>query len=234
MVNLFTRYYINRSIVSLVLGSFSLTYVIPTQIAAIEFGFNEAAFLVRLEKLVEKMWKLEKSGNIDKMYETLIDIKTELEGYSGYRLDISNGLDQVEQKIKSSGVKVPKKQFESIRKSLKKKEKKANDHARYIASTMHLEGYEFNDYDEASMFHEPLMAKHGSKDKDKEDEKEEINVPAQLVFGVTLTLCGVFLMAVPIPACKVWGERMVQSGVIICGNCISNKVEEDKKKDKKQ
>ena len=101
---------------------------------------------------------------------------------------------------------------------------------------MYVDGYETNVADEALMFPEHI-AKQGedkdkNKDKDKEDEKEELQVPAQLAFGVTLTLCGLFLMVVPVPACKPWGEKMITSGFIICGNCISGKIENDNKKDK--
>lgn len=57
-------------------------------------------------------------------------------------------------------------------------------------------------------------------------------MPALLVFGVTLTLCGLFLMAIPFPACKPWGEKMIASEFVICGNAISGKVDSDNKKDK--
>jgi hypothetical protein len=76
-----------------------------------------------------------------------------------------------------------------MRKAIKKKEKKHDKHHKYLAHVMHLDGYEINALDEELMFGEPLMAKssHGKKD-DKDDDKEEVYIPAQLVFGVTLTL----------------------------------------------
>jgi hypothetical protein len=39
-------------------------------------------------------------------------------------------------------------------------------------------------------------------------------------------------MVIPFPPCKPWGERLVQSGVLICGNCVCGKIDEDNKKDK--
>lgn len=101
---------------------------------------------------------------------------------------------------------------------------------------MYLDAYEINAFDEELMFPEPLVAKHSHGKEDEDDDKEEVYIPAQLVFGVTLTLCGLFLMIVPFPACKPWGEKMIASGVVVCGNCISGKVDNEHKneKDKKQ
>jgi hypothetical protein len=93
---------------------------------------------------------------------------------------------------------------------------------------MYLEGYQMNEFDE-NLY---VMAKHGhDKDKDKED-KEEVVIPALLVYGVTCSLCGLFLMVLPIPACKDWGARMVVAGVTACANSLCSKVDENNKKDK--
>lgn len=74
MARFFNRHNFNSSILSFVLGTFTLTYAVPIQ--AQNFNIDEAAFLYRVEKLVEKIWKLEKSNNKDKMFATIIDLKT--------------------------------------------------------------------------------------------------------------------------------------------------------------
>ena len=112
---------------------------------------------------MEKIWKLEKSDNKDKIYDAIIDLKSEIEGSCDIEVDLDKHMDAVEKELKKRGYKVSKK---------------------------------------------------------------------QLVFGVTLTLCGLFLMLVPFPACKPWGERMIASGFVICGNCISGKMDNDHKNDK--
>ena len=233
---IFNRWHAHVGILSLILTSFSLTYAVPVQAQQFQIGFNEIAFVIRMEKLVEKMWKLEKSGNKDKMYDVALDIKQEVEVALGRQIDLNSSLDNIEKEIKKNGIKPPKKEFDSIRKVLNKKDKKNKKHARYLACTMDIEGYQFNEHDEI-LFDEytPLMAKSGhGKDKDKDDDKPEIDVPAHLVFGVTLTLCGVFLMFLPIPGCKAWGNNMFRAGIVVCGNAICNKTEEDKKKDKEK
>lgn len=235
MSRFFIHRYAHAGVISLILTSFSLTYAIPIQAVppTCQIGLNEIAFMVRMEKLVEKMWKLEKSGNREKMYELALDIKQEVQGALGKEIDLNKCLDSVENEIKKNGNKPPKKEFDSIRKSLTKKDKKNKKHAYYLACTMDIEGYQFNEHDE-NLFDDNLMfmAKSG-KDKDKDkDDKPELEVPAHLVFGVTLTLCGVFLMFLPIPGCKVWGDNMFRAGIVVCGNAICNKTEEDKKNEK--
>ena len=232
MACIFNRNNINSVILSLVLGTFTLTYAVPVHAQNFGIGLNEAAFLYRVEKLIEKIWKLEKSNNKDKMYDAIIDLKAELEGSCGVKIDLSKHMDNVEKELKNRGFKPPKKQFDSMRKAIKNKEKKHNKHAKYLACTAHLDGYEFNVADEELMFPEYMAKSNHGKDKDQDEDKEEVYVPAQLVFGVTLTLCGLFLMVIPFPACKPWGERMIASGFVICGNAISGKVDNDHKNDK--
>jgi hypothetical protein len=213
---------------SFILNSYCMTNAIPGQANQFQVGINEVAFMYRLEKLVEKLIKLDKSSNKEKMYDLIIDIKSEIETSCGLSFNLSKCIDEIERLIKNSGVKPPKELFVSIRKSLKNKEKKSNHHAHYLAATMHMQNYQFDEHDEQMLY----TAKHGHEKDDDEEKKQEVDVPAQLVFGVTLALCGLFLMVIPIPACKPWGERLVQSGVLICGNCICGKSEDDKKKDK--
>ena len=85
----------------------------------------------------------------------------------------------------------------------------------YLANTMYMDGYEMNEHDEGMMVGD-FMAKSAKHDKDKDkdkDDKEEIVLPSLLVYGVTISLCGLFLMCIPIPACKEWGGKMVVAGV---------------------
>lgn len=232
MGNIFARHYINRALLSTVLSTFTLTYAVPVQAAPLQFqvGLNEIAFMVRLEKLVEKLVKSENKG-IDKMVECLIDIKSEIETSYNTKINIDYYVDQVGKEINKTGHKTPKKELDALKKKLKSKDKKHKSHALYLADTMYLEGYQFNAFDEEMM----VMAKHG-KDKDKDkDDKEEVVIPALLVYGVTCSLCGLFLMILPIPVCKDWGARMVVAGVTACANSLCAKADEDKKnnKDKK-
>lgn len=211
MANLFTRYYINRSLLSLVLGAFSVTGILPASAIECDLNLTDVAFAIKMERLFEKFMKLEKSSRADKIFDTLLDIKQELEIYYGVQININQGLNEVEKRLKEQKINIPKKQLQAIRKELNKREKKHH-------KAQHLTAYE---------------TKHDDKDK---EEEEEFSVPTQLVFGVTLTLCGVFLVCIPVKFCQDWGARMIQSGFLVCGNCIctyQDKKDEKNKKDKR-
>jgi len=52
---------------------------------------------------------------------------------------------------------------------------------------------------------------------------------------VTVALVGCFLIILPIPGAKPWGEKLLMMGVGVCGSCICDKAQEDQdnEKDKK-
>lgn len=225
----FRRHYINSALLFSTLTAFTVTYTLPLPAINIPFGINEAAFFVRLEKLVEKLVK-SKSKEIDKIISYFVDIKNEIETSYNIRLDVEDFMGEITKDLSKKGVKYDKHQFEAIKKKIKSKDKKRKNHVNYVASTMYFEGYEMNALDELSMF----IAKHG-KDKDSEKEEQEIVLPSLLVYGVTCALCGMFLMILPIPACRDWGSKMVVAGVTACANslCAQNDKNREKEKDKK-
>ncbi len=75
------------------------------------------------------------------------------------------------------------------------------------------------------------MSKHGD---DKED-KEEITLPLRVTVGVTIALCGFFLMFVPIPICQANGPWIAQAGLALAVDGTITRVEgnDKNKKDKK-
>ena len=236
MLNVFRRHYINRALLPAILASFTLTYAVPLPAQQFQFnlGLNEIAFMVRMEKLVEKLVKAEGKG-IDKMVEYLVDIKNEVETSCNVKINVDKFMDDVGSELKKKGQKAPKKEFDAIKKKIKSRDKKHKGHAHYLANVMHVEGYTMNELDE-EMFVNDYMMKASKHDKDKDkDEKEEIVLPSLLVYGVTISLCGLFLMCIPIPACKDWGSKMVVAGVTACANslCSENDKNKDKDKDKK-
>lgn len=241
MLHVFSRSHLNRALLPVVLASFTLTYAVPLPAqqfplpkAQFGIGFNEIAFMVRLEKAVEKLVK-SKDKSIDKMVEYIVDIKNEIETSCNLKINVDHFMDNVSSELKKSGHKAPKKEFDLIKKKIKSKDKKHKGHALYLANVMHLEGYEMNELDEVMMIGD-YMAKSAKHDKDKDkDDKEEIVLPSLLVYGVTISLCGLFLMCIPIPACKEWGGKMIVAGVTACANslCSENDKKNNNDKDKK-
>ncbi|MBA2726804.1 MAG: hypothetical protein H0U49_01345 [Parachlamydiaceae bacterium] len=63
-----------------------------------------------------------------------------------------------------------------------------------------------------------MTAKSAHGDKDK----QEVDVPVTIMVGVTLSLCGLFLVFVPIPVCTTAGWWLVNTGVgILSSDALS-------------
>lgn len=237
MRSLFSRHYINRALLPIVLTSFTLTYAVPLPAQQFQVNVNEIAFMVRMEKLVERLVNGKDKG-VDKIIGYIVDIKNEVETSCSVKINVDKFMDDVGSELKKKGHKAPKKEFDAIKKKIKSKDKKHKGHALYLANTMYMDGYEMNEHDEVMMVGD-FMAKSAKKhdnDKDKDkDDKEQIVLPSLLVYGVSVALCGLFLMCIPIPVCKDWGSKMVVAGVTACANslCSENDKNKDKDKDKK-
>jgi hypothetical protein len=62
----------------------------------------------------------------------MLDVKQEIEAYKGVKIDLDKQLDAVEAEIKKKGAKIPKNEFKELRKTIKKKEKRAGHRAAYF------------------------------------------------------------------------------------------------------
>lgn len=230
----FDRRSTHNTILYFLFFTFTLTCTIPIHCQDCDIRMNETALLYRLEKLVEKIWKLKKSQNKDKMYDAIIELKTEVESFCSVKISLDQQIGIIQNELKNRGYKIPKKQFDAIRRAIHRRDAKREHRMLYLARVAHLEDYTPSDEDETTMLSWCAIKANHHKEEDSEDEQEEVYIPAQLVFGVTLALCGLFLVVVPIPVCRGWGQEMVASGVIICGECISEKMDDDHKKERKK
>lgn len=233
MANFFNHYIPNRLLHSILLLAFTLSYSLPTysieqiHINNVNALFKEAAFVVRIEKLIEKLKKSEERG-IDYMIKTLVKVINEIEVTYNTGINIDNYFRDIKKELKEHDLPIPTIELEFLRKKLKKEDKAFKKHAQLIANVMNAEGYgqfeEIDDYD--------FLAKHKDKKDKEESEEEEIEIPTMLVYGVTLSLCGMFMMVIPIPICKEWGGKLVLMGVSACAGVLAPNYDEQKKKDK--
>jgi hypothetical protein len=236
MVNFLCSPKLNRILVSCVLTSFTLgTLPFPVYAAPAGGGINlnDISFAIRIEKLIEKINRYRERRDSEKLLETMFDLKLEVEGYTGQKIDLDKQLDQVEKDIKAQGGKLKKDEMKSIRKFIHKKEKRSGHKTLYMANCLEFD-LPYNAEEEQILFqNDLLMATHGH-DKGKDDDKE-ISIPLRVTIGVTVALCGLFLYFVPIPVCKVWGPELMKAGVALAVEGTINRVEADDKdkKDKK-
>ncbi len=209
MLRIYNYCYINRTLSALLLLCFTLTSLPLRAEPTIRNGINEILFWIRMEAVIREFVKSEKKST-ESIITQFVEIKREIEHAYYIKFDIDNYLNQIARELSKRGIKNPCKEFSHISDMIHKREEKIRKQ-----NTYHVGNYK-------------------KKDKEKKDpkEEEEFVVPTLLVYGVTLALCGFFMMCIPIPTCKDWGGKMVVAGVTACANSLSVKKDENDKKDK--
>lgn len=133
---------------------------------------NDINLAIKFEKLIEKANKYFKLNDTKKLPQVMLDMKHETESYTGQKIDLNKGLDQVEREIKAKGGKLSKSEIKALRKIIKDGDKKHNHKALYMAACME-SGAEYNP--EMVPLEFDCLCK-ASKAKD-EDEGEEMVLP---------------------------------------------------------
>ncbi|WP_042279766.1 hypothetical protein [Candidatus Protochlamydia sp. R18] len=220
---------LNTAVLSLTICVFTLSTVAPLSAAPqqVNLNLNDLGFALRIEKLVEKVNHYRKKGDSKKLMETMFDMKAEVEGYTGQKINLDKTIDQIEQRVKNQGGKVDKKVIKELKKDFKKQEKRTNHKALYMANCMEFD-LPYHAEDEQLLFDNHInLAKHSHGDKG-----DEICVPLRVTIGITVTLCGLFLLFVPIPICKQYAPYVIETGLaFLVDEGITQW--EDKDKDKK-
>ena len=178
----------------------------PPVYGQISMGFNDVCFGVKIQKLVDKAWKYSNKQDSDSLLDVILDIKSEVETYTGKQIDISKEIDKIENSAKKKGNKPPKDIFKKLKSLVQSKEKKKHHRAMCMESYfLDQPGMSFQDY-------ELLHLTAGNREKDQGKEQNEL--PLKFVIAVSLMLGGAFVMfATPVcPALGYAGEMMITTG----------------------
>ncbi len=229
MAYIFNSPKFNNIVLCGILITFSMAILTPPSCQAANVNFNDVAFGVRIEKLVEKVIRYKDKGDSHKLLDIMIDIKNEVQGYTGVAINLDNELDKVESEIKRSGGKVNKDDMKKLRKVIKKKEKKAAHKAFCMEIRMLNPDFQLTGDDEHMLY----MARH-EHDKDEQEDATAGELPLRLTIGVTVALCGLFLFVLPPPPCKVWGADLMKAGTALAIEGYVNGQEDDKHDSKKK
>lgn len=224
----FTKF--NNVLVSATLIAFSMNVLTPPSLNAFELGtaINEASLMIRLEKLVERLMKLESKGSIDQMIDLMLDAKSEIENFLGVSFNIEGKLQEVNQEMRKKGYQIPRKQFENLTNKVKLKDKKNKTRTMKMARCLSDPDFSYELNNEGML----LRSKHKHKHDESQEEKEEFIVPVRVAFGVTVALCGLFLVCLPMPPAKAWGQRLIETGILIAveGGISNQENKEEKNK----
>jgi hypothetical protein len=223
MGNIFHFTKFNRVFLCGTLIAFSLVNIPTPCYSQNNVGVNDVAFAYRIEKLLEKVKRSADKNDSNKLIDLMLDVKREVEVYSGTSIDLDKQLDAVEAEIRKKGTKIPKAEFKELKKILKKKEKKVHLRALYLEKCLLNPEIPYS-LEEELLFYE----KHGHDDK----EEIELILPIQLTVGVTVALVGLFIIVTPVipPPIKVWGKDMVVYGVGIAAEACYSAYDGNKNK----
>ena len=231
MFSLFSAFNVNRILLCGVLTTFTMAVVTSPPAYAQQIGLNDIAFWVRIEKLVEKMWKYKDKKDGNKILDTMLDMKFEVESYTGQRIDLDKEFSNAKSKIKKQGAKISEKDFEKVRKAIKKKEKKARNRSMLMACYLEdAPNISFQEYEVL------FNAAHGHGHDKEDEEQESKDLPWRLAVGVSMILGGGFLVVagtvLKIPVCAQTGKELAIGGVYFVVDGYNDGQEEKKERDK--
>jgi hypothetical protein len=229
MVSLFKPSFINRLLLCGVLTTFTVAVITPSPAYAITF--NDIAFWTRMEKLVEKMWKYKDKKDGNKIIDTMLEIKMEVEAYTGILIDLDKEFSKARSDIKKQGGKVPEKDFEKIRKAINKKEKILYHRNMCVATYLEdAPNISFQDFETL------YMAARNAHDRE-EGEQEVKDLPWRLAVGISMILGGGFLVVagtlLRMPICVEAGKDLAAGGVFFAVEGYHDGQEEKKDKNNK-
>jgi hypothetical protein len=193
--------------------------------------FNDIAFWTRMEKLVEKMWKYKDKKDGNKIIDTMLEIKMEVEAYTGILIDLDKEFSKARSDIKKQGGKVPEKDFEKIRKAINKKEKILYHRNMCVATYLEdAPNISFQDFETL------YMAARNAHDRE-EGEQEVKDLPWRLAVGISMILGGGFLVVagtlLRMPICVEAGKDLAAGGVFFAVEGYHDGQEEKKDKNNK-
>lgn len=111
-----------RLVLSTILCTFPLAAVTPLQLySEINLDYSVINFGIKIQKLIDKAWKCYSNLEDNELLNVVLDIKSEIEAFTGNKIDLSKEIDKIKNDLKKSGQKPPKGIFKKFKEFAKKK-----------------------------------------------------------------------------------------------------------------
>jgi hypothetical protein len=222
VANFFKPAIYNNMVAGLTAVTFLAGVMQPPQLhaAGVNLDIGAINFGIKMEKIYEKMKRCIDKGETNKIVGYMFDIKHEVEGYTGKKIDMNKQLDQVQREAKAKGQKIDDAHMKQIKKWFHKGGDKHKHRAVWFAQCAEVD-IPYTMVEADHHFEMNYMMAKAAKGHDK-----EIDVPITVTVGVTLSLAGLFLMFVPIPICQTAGWYIMDTGIGILGSHALGKWEE--------
>ena len=201
----------------LTIVAFTTTTLIPSHLMAdgINLDANAINFGIKSEKVFEKIKKSIDKGETNKIVKYMFDLKHEVEQYTGKKIDINKQIDQVQREAKAKGQKIDDIYIQQIKKDFHRENKRHKHRAVWFVQCAEV-NIPYSTLEADMHFEMNYVMAKSVKGSDK-----DIDVPIPIMVGVTVGLCGLFLVFVPLPGCQPAGIWLMNSGVsILAGDAI--------------
>jgi hypothetical protein len=217
VANFFKPAIVNNLVAGLTAVAFTTAIISPLQIhgADVNLDFGAINFGVKVEKVFEKIKRSIDKGETNKIIGYMFDIKTEVEQYTGKKIDINKQIDQAQKEAKAKGQKIEDRCLKEIKKEFHRLDKKQKHRAEWFAQCAQMD-IPYSSFEADLNFDMNFVAAKSAKGQDT-----VVEVPIPVMVGVTVSLCGLFLAFVPLPGCQVAGIWLINAGVgILAGEAI--------------
>jgi hypothetical protein len=198
----FSRFH--NVVLSGVLIAFCAATLNPHPLYPINLGVNDIGFGIKLQTLIDKAWNCHKKMNGNGLLDVVLDLKTEIESYTGRKIDLDKEISKIESDLKRKGGKPPSDIFKKFKSLVKNKDNKRRSRA------LCMEAYFRDGLD---MNFEDYLILHSAATIGKQ-ANEQTELPLKFVVAVSLILGGAFVMfATPVcPMLGYAGETMMGTG----------------------
>jgi len=214
MANILQSRFSNTMVACLTTVAFTTAILTPPPLmaASVNLDLEAINFGIKVEKVFEKIKKCIDKGETNKIVGYMFDIKHEVEQYTGKKIDIDKQIDQAQREAKAKGQKIDDRYIKQIKRDFHREDKRHKHRAAWFAQCAEVD-IPYSTVEADMHFDMNYVMAKSTKGEDK-----DIDVPIPIMVGVTVSLCGLFLVFVPLPGCQTAGVWLINAGVGILGS----------------
>lgn len=139
MANFCKSIILNNLVAGLTAVVFTTAVICPPQVCAAAPNLDFAAinFGVKAEKIFEKIKKAINKGETNKLVEYMFDVKSEVEQYTGNKIDINKQIDQAQREARAKGKRIDDRYIKQLKKEFNRLDNKRLHRAK-LSNRRHL------------------------------------------------------------------------------------------------
>lgn len=209
MANIFQSRFWSVMVAYVTAVAFTTAILTPPSLMAYDhpLDLNTIDFCIRIERIFEKIKKSIDRGETNKIVGYMFDIKHEVEQYTGKKIDIDTQINQAQREAKSRGQRIDDSYIQQIKRDLHREDKRRSHRAAWFAQCVEVD-VPYTTVEADMHFDMNYTMAKSTKGGD-----QDIEVPIPIMVGVTVSLCGLFLVFVPLPPCQTAGLWLINTGV---------------------